>query len=531
MGTTESFAEPRLGDNPVPLRVTALLLVVGTVLLSPTLSFRMGADQGSYAYMAAELLNGHWPYIATWDHQFPGGWVLHAAEILLFGKSVWMFRVFDLLYQLAIVYLVFRITRRLADLPSAFLAACLYCLIYQSYGPWNTGQREGFGLLFILIGFWLYLTRAHRSPELTAAGIGLGLGLAVTIKPTMLALSGLYFPLVLQFRLRHLRLLLLATGALLLPTALFVVFYWTQGALQDMYDACLGFTSQVYIHQYGAGETLAGRWLERFGQLGATAKIMLVGYLPFLFFGAHRTLRWMLYTGYAGSVFAVLAQGTFAGYHYLPGLGTGAIMIGTMFHSSTVALPGIRRRLMGTRGPGLQAVLASVLVLAAGVHYVNPVDIDRLIHLQFLERPAPNEFRNSTVFDFTESWDMAEYIRAHTAPDDRIQVWGFDALVYYLAERRAASRFQSTTPLVVRVPGRPLTAMQQAWRSEFMTSMHDNPPAIIAVVQQDDWWWAPDRQSSWQLLDDFPEWKAFIFDHYTRDADIGRFAVFRQKSS
>lgn len=516
-------------EKPVPFRITALLLALCAILLSPTLSFRLGTDQGSYAYMAAELLNGHWPYIDTWDHQFPGGWILHALEIFVFGKSVWMFRVFDLIYQLTVVYFIFRITHRISDLPSAFFAAGLYCLIYQGYGPWNTAQREGYGFLFIIIGFWWFLTRRRRSPELTASGIGLGLGLAITFKPTLLALSGLYFPLILQFRREYLKTLVLAAIGVLLPTALLVLFYWSHGALQDMYEASIGFTSKVYIHQYGADQSPIGRWLHRVGQLGGTAKLLTAGYLPFLFIGAHRPIRGLLYTGYIGSVFAVLAQGTFAGYHYLPGLGIGAILIGTVFFDGTTILSN-QLRLAPNRKSIFRAVSASVAIVLAALHYQDPESIDRLIHLRFLESPFPNEYRNATVFDFTESWDVAEYIHKRSLPEDRIQVWAHDSVIYYLAERRAASRFQSSIPLVVRVPGQPITEMQKHWRNEFMESMHRNPPRFITVAREDNWWWAPEQKTSWQLLDDFPEWKAFIFDHYSKVHEIGRFVIYRRQS-
>ena len=69
--------------------------------------------------------------------------------------------------------------------------------------------------------------------------------------------------------------------------------------------------------------------------------------------------------------------------------------------------------------------------------------------------------------------------------------------------------------------------MQQGWREEFMQSMLSSPPVYIAVVQKDNWWWAPGQQTSWQLLDEFPEFKAFLFDQYAEEHRIGRFVIFR----
>ena len=58
----------------------------------------------------------------------------------------------------------FRIAARTTGRAAGLLAAVLFCLIYQGYGPWNTAQREGFALLFVLAGYWLYSPRERRAP-------------------------------------------------------------------------------------------------------------------------------------------------------------------------------------------------------------------------------------------------------------------------------------------------------------------------------------------------------------------------------
>jgi len=71
--------------------------------------------------------------------------------------------------------------------------------------------------------------------------------------------------------------------------------------------------------------------------------------------------------------------------------------------------------------------------------------------------------------------------------------------------------------------------MQQRWRKEFMDDMSLRRPKYVAVVTQDNWWWAPDQKTSEELLDDFPEWKAFIKDNYILEHTIGRFLIYREK--
>jgi len=509
---------------------TVFTLMICVLFLLPVLAYRMGLDQGVFAYIGSRMLDGQLPYRDTWDHAFPGVMLIHAAEMLLFGKQIYMFRLFDLLWQLATVWFVFRISTRLAGWPAALLAAGVYCLIYQGYGPWNTGQREGFAMLPVLWGFWLYLTADMRSRLATFAGIGFGLGLAVIIKPTMLALAGLYVPLLVHVRRRDLPGLMLASVMLLLPSLLVTGFYAYHGAVQDLYEACIRYQTEAYLHISSGSTSLLEYWWSRFRQLGGTTLVLMFSFLPFLLLARLRMKYVMLYVGFLGTVFAVFVQGTFAGYHYLPGLALGAIMIGVMFAEVSNRVLRHRRISFGRTVLRFDTLLVVMLLLAATPVYMGAASLHNLFSLRFLHAPLPGEYRNLTVFDFTESWDTAAWLRDHTRPDERIQVWGHESLVYYLAERAAVSRFQTSNPLVVHPPGKTVSSMQQRWRKEFMQDMHSTPPAYIAIVHDDNWWWSPGQQTSWELLDEFPEWKQFILANYTTQTRIGRFEVFRKNA-
>ncbi|MGE5836812.1 MAG: ArnT family glycosyltransferase, partial [Acidobacteriota bacterium] len=276
---------------------TAGVLAVCAVVLAPTLAFRMGVDQGVFAYMGAALLKGKWPYLQTWESDFPGLVFLQAGEILVFGRSGVAFRFFDLLVQLASAYLIFRMATRTGGRVAGLIAAVLFCLIYQGYGPWNTAQRDGFGLPFILAGFWLYFTAERRQPVLTAAFIGLGLGVAFLIKPTLLALSLFYAPLVKHLRSRRgFTLAATAAAALIAPAAVVIAAYWVAGGLTEMYEACVAYQS-IYTARLRGTAPFWTIWPQRAGQLGLNAWVLLLAYVPFLFWRHDREARLMLWLG------------------------------------------------------------------------------------------------------------------------------------------------------------------------------------------------------------------------------------------
>ncbi|MFV1987963.1 MAG: ArnT family glycosyltransferase [Gemmatimonadota bacterium] len=524
-----------------PGAIEMLAVLVGAaILLAPTLSYRMGVDQGAFAYIGDQLLAGRWPYLGTWESDYPGMMFLQALELLLFGRSIVMFRVFDVLFQLGIVIFLYLTARRLSGRGAGVLGVGLYCLIYQGYGPWNTAQREGFGLLFVMLALWLLITRMRRDWWKTAGGIGVALGTAALFKPTLLALAAFALPLAWPIDRRVIRSGLVAGLAAAAPALILIALYAVLGGLKEMYEALVSYTPIYTARLRGDDPTLVF-WMSKLGSLGTTTwAVALLGF-PLMFLGPSKREIRFVYAGYLGAGLGVFVQGTFAGYHYLPGLAFGALLIG--YGYSVAAAWCVRRltalpRRMGKLGVRMrdranrwQTGVAVVIVALLIPIYVNPVAVGRLVSGQFLGPPEPGEFTNGTVFDFTESYEVAQYLRQHTDPTDVIQVWGYEALVYYLAERGAASRFQMTHPLVMRVPGEALTEMQQAWRREFIEDMRQREPKFVAVVREDNWWWAPGEQTSEQLLSDFVEFESLIGDRYVHDRDIGRFRVFRIAST
>lgn len=504
-------------------RYTAAVLAMGLILLLPTLSYRMGVDQGVFAYLGEGILHGRWPYSDAWESDYPGMMFLQALEILVFGKSIVMFRVFDLAVQMVALFLVLRLAVWGGSRAGGVLAVGLYALTYQSYGPWNTAQREGFAMPLILWGYWLYATRERRSAGRTAFGIGLGLGLAAVFKPTMLALALFYLPLLPALRRSRLRVVGLAGLGLVLPALSFIAFYAGIGGLTEMYEATVSYQA-IYTARLQGDVPLVAHWIANVRGVGWQTLALAVAFLPVLLLVKERRgRRLMLYFGYLGAMLGVIVQGTFAGYHYLPGLAIGAAMISAGF---AVSFGWLDRHLPRIARHDLAAAL--ILVLIAAPAYLRAEPIRRLARLQFLRPPAPLEFHNGTVFDFTESHDVARYLREHSSAEDRILIWGYEPLTYYLADRVAASRFHITHPLVMRKPDGTLTAMQERWRAEFLDSIAAVKPLFVAVVRQDNWWWAPGERTSEEMLDDFPAWKRYLESHYRPVQTIGRFVVYRR---
>ena len=217
----------------------------------------------------------------------------------------------------------------------------------------------------------------------TAAAVGLGLGVAVVIKPTLLALALFYTPLLPKLRSQRAMTLVWVAGVgLVTPAAVIVAGYWAAGGLVELYEACVAYQS-IYTARLRGQEPLLVYWLQKLTRFGPNAVLLPVAYLPFLFYGRGRRERVMLWLGYAGSLFAIFVQGTFAGYHYLPGLAIGAVLVGSLFSFATDRLLGGRDVSIAAWRQPAQHVAAWVLLAGAALFDMRNAPVSKLVTLQF----------------------------------------------------------------------------------------------------------------------------------------------------
>jgi hypothetical protein len=75
---------------------------------------------------------------------------------------------------------------------------------------------------------------------------------------------------------------------------------------------------------------------------------------------------------------------------------------------------------------------------------------------------------------------VAAWLRQNTQPDDTIYVWGFEPVVYVLAQRRPASRY------VYNVPQRSLWRGQYTARDRLLGDLRAASPAAVVIEEGDE---------------------------------------------
>jgi hypothetical protein len=219
----------------------------------------------------------------------------------------------------------------------------------------------------------------------------------------------------------------------------------------------------------------------------------------------------------------VLIQGRFWVYHWLPAVI--ALSVG-----SGLAIGAILRRLgpLHNRGGWRLAIgvvaMAALLLPSAGRavyrSYEWPIYVagreTRQLYLEHVSMLAHGW--NSSTF-----LAIADYIRGHSQPEDRVLCWGIDPVINFYAGRLAPSRFGYSYPIAV--PG----AMREGYRKIFLNEITDTPPRYIVI----------DARQSWELIDEpglvllqaFPQFAAFIRDGYVQETMFGDYQVWGRTST
>jgi hypothetical protein len=117
---------------------------------------------------------------------------------------------------------------------------------------------------------------------------------------------------------------------------------------------------------------------------------------------------------------------------------------------------------------------------------------------------------------------VAQQIAVSTAPHDRILIWAFEPLIYFLSERRPATRFLYDYPLTLDAPSR-----QRRYLALLLEDMRKQPPALIVTRTHDQN--NIEHQASFNQLRAMPELASYFDLHYAASWRLADFVGFARK--
>lgn len=526
------------GDRRVAARDVAsviLVTVVAGALLLPLLPYPFGRDQGVFATAADILAAGGVPYGDAWDVKPPGVFYWYWASFALFGRTMAAPRVLDIIWTAAAAGLLFMLGRRLLS-PWVGAVGALFLLLRYVAGNsfWNTTQPDGFAML-PLIGATLALTAAEeRRSSRLAFLCGALAALAILFKFTL----GIFLILPViavaisadEPRNSRVYRLLLYLGGCAAVLWVVTLFLWQVGALRDTYEVLLVWNahySQLEVPARLATNPAYQSWRFLLGMpytlLFPIGLLALVGTGDLACRRGPEPFRWLLPTWALVIMVSVWAQGKFYSYHWLPVLPPLALLAGQGLRT----IGRVTRQASSARVGGTVTALVVVLAIGlSGIQYWRTLawPIQRLTghisHEEFLAR-----YNHYGDFSLHADREVAAYVQDRTSADETIFIWGFEPLVYFLADRPPASRFIYTVPLVTEWS-------PTAWREELVRDLTDHPPTYILILHRDALPWMTGRRddSAAQLLS-YPALTDVLEERYQKESTIEDFTIWRLRQT
>lgn len=511
------------------LRVVSVLGVA--FFCAMLLTYRHGRDQGIYAIVARSLVEGGMPYRDAWDFKPPGIFFVYASARVLFGASQAGIRIVEAAGLLGTVWLFTRLTERWwGDRSIGLVAGALYALCHAQLDFWHTAQPESFGGMLTILGLWAGersgvfdearpVISARRTPPsrlgeggwLFAAGAAFGA--AGLLKPP-LAGAGAVLAAFVAFgdvarsraALADLRAWFLPalrrTGWIVLggaaPFALCLAFFAAKGALGDLRETLLVFTPH-YTKLGWERVTFSGmfywgvqEWFIAYASTTPVGLALLAALgprpLPTLrprVLGDPRPSAsarpvWLLLAVILMQILGVVMQGKFFPYHYGATWPVTALLAALGFVNAM--------RYSVARGwvfaAGCGALFVATPYLRSSTKDLPQGYWERCgIRLEMLagRRPRPltdDQLASVADVNAVANRAVADFIRDATPPGAPIFVWGFEPVIYDLAERPLASRFTYDVPQRV-------DWAQEATRRVLMDDLAKRPPAAIVVEHRD----------------------------------------------
>ncbi|MBL8739814.1 MAG: glycosyltransferase family 39 protein, partial [Myxococcales bacterium] len=483
--------------------VAAVSLCVTAIAIALVLTFDHGRDQAIYALVAREMLDGKMPYRDAFDFKPPGVFVVYAFARALFGASQSGIRIVEAVAMLGSVWGMVRLSElHLGRRSVGFMAGALASLVHAQLDFWHTAQPETFGGTLTIWGLVL-ATTAHRSQGFSSVGrwavTGVLFGCAGLMKPplagvgALLALVSAGYAVVAARRagagFPRVTAILIPLGATAiggaLPIAATLVWFAAKGALHDLHQVLFVFTpyytkiswegqSVMIMSYHGFLE-----WLTAYSSALFGGMVLLAIFRPEP--RAHAALA-VLFGSIAVHLAGVIMQGKFFPYHYGATFPLTALAAGLGFEGA-LAYALRRGRALGAAVFAVGTVLLFVAkcpVPSFGEAFGNR----SWLRLQLLKNPpaerdlAWDSLASVADVNAHENRAVARYLAANTQPGDAVFVWGFECIIYDLAERPLSSRY------IYNVPQRAVWS-REPMQAALMTELRAKPPRAIVVEHHD----------------------------------------------
>ena len=439
-------------------------------------------DEGEFAYIGQLMLQGIPPYKIASNMKLPGTYAAYAAMMAVFGETTSGIRIGLILVNAVTTILVFLLAKYLYGSVAGAVAGITYSFLSCRPGVLGLyAHATHFVVLAALAGILLLLYAIDTGRTGLFFGSGVCFGLAFLMKqPGILffVFAGLYslwreWKRPLPWRNAAVRGGTLFAG-LVLPFGLTCLMLFRAGVFSSFW-----FWTWSYAREYGSMTTLRESW----PMLRATLpwavrpfviwEIVAVGLTAPLWSRCARGHGGFTSSFFLFSLLAVCPGFYFRPHYFILLLPAAALCTG-------IGVSAAQNRLRKTRFTRLVAwlpVLYFAIVFAISVRgqyktyfHLDPVSL------------------NKKIFDrdpFLEAVAVGNYIKAHSAEQDTIGIFGSEPEICFYSERHCASSYLYTYPLIEK------QKYAEQMRREMMEQVQDARPKFLVYADVARSWGTP----------------------------------------
>jgi len=518
----------------------SLITVVGIFIARlPAMVEPLGPDQGLYASMAWGLKRGLLLYRDLFEQKPPGLFLTYRLAFALFGSRRESIFWIDYLAGLMTVVFIIDVGRRLVNLRFGAFAGAVVAIStlpaarYPYGGFLERAVTEPFVTALIAAAVWasVIACAGTKAQHWWAFAAGIFVGTAALYKQTAviywLALVGWVWFSTDTARAR--RFALHAMGGALIPPLLAFLWLWSRGVLRDAYITLVeynvaylslghqgfGFTANRFAHEVWRRVTGDEVWA-----LGSLSAVVAFFAWRWRSTPAGRVamlgIMWL-----GGALTATIANGPrlFATY-FITSLVPLALLSAWLLHQTL----GSSRRVKVASGFLVLAFTGVMLVHSRSLQRAASStvwdarhlfgQIDRDVYLEHFRS------RSTQAFAAADNEAVADYIRSHTDPADRIFVFGMAGGVYFSSGRLPASRFLFVYPAVSRMIDRPEFGVEH-----LAAELTRTVPRYIILQRHNG-----DSFSGWRAVDSFASPPmANLLRRYQPETEVGDFLLYRKR--
>ena len=507
-----------------------VVLLIGAVIGSVSLTYPFGRDQAIYAYAGKLLLEGKMNYLHVFDLKPPGIHILFSLIQLIFGESMFSARIFDILWQSLTAFVIALISFRLqAGKFLSLLSSFFYLFLYYRLDYWHTLQTDGALNLFFAAAVLLLLGsyKIHSFAKIFLAGLLFAIALA--IKYTIITFVPFLFivfiadkKILLSLRLKNI--LVFSLGAAFTGLLIIAVYFYS-GALSAFLDVQF---VQTPLYTKIAYETeqagyISSQILKLFFY-SAYSPLIMLSFFALVYSVIYKTFdfrNFLIFAWILSSIISLIIQWKFYYYHFL-------VIIPPISMGAVYGLSQLKNLFKGKKI--VYRIILLVFICGFSIFGFKPYigNYDTLFsYLSGSEDLKSvyikNGFTSDSVFMISKTLKAVDIVKQNSSINDGIFVWGFDPLIYYLSERKCISRFIYNFPLLWK-------GENSAFRKEFIDEISRQEPKLIVVAANDPLYFISGyNEDSKMLIQRFPEFNEFLNTKYEFKTNADDYEIYELK--